>query len=346
MIYADALKHLEQGRFSPVYLLTGEEPLFIHQLLTGFREKVLDDTSRDFNYDQFQGEGVDPTQVMMIAKTFPVFSPRRLVILQNADLIKDEREVFLDYLDAPCESTVMLFVAAKPDLRKKLFAALKKKGTVIHCAPLSEQALPAWIAQEGRRRGVDLSEEATWCLKEHLGNDLFLIQQEIEKLALHLTDEKKVTLDMVQQLMAGGRSHSVFELIRALGERNLKGSLALLSSLLAEGEHPLFILTMLTRQWRLMAVAREALDAGKSEAAAGKKVPMPPNLLPHFFKQLRNWKGSDIRRAFDLSLAADSHLKGGRQSGALVLEMLMLDLCRPLAAAQRTGYTLPFLESR
>ncbi|TAJ98861.1 MAG: DNA polymerase III subunit delta [Candidatus Manganitrophaceae bacterium] len=346
MTYPDALKHLEQARFFPVYLLTGEEPFFIHQLLSRFREKVLDEAARDFNYDQFQGEGVDPAQATMIAKTFPVFSPRRLVIIQNAELIKDEREIFLNYLDAPCETTVLLFVAAKPDLRKKLFAALKKKGTTIHCAPLSEQALPGWILQEGKKRGIDFSEEATWCLKEHVGNDLFLIQQEIDKLALHLTEGKKIPLEMVQQLIAGGRSHSIFELTRALGEKDLKRSLALLSSLLAEGEHPLFILTMLTRQWRLMAVAREALDAGKSEGAVGKKVPMPPNLLPSFFKQLRNWKGGDIRRAFDLSLAADSQLKGGRQLPAQVLEMLMLDLCRPLATSQRTGYTLPFLESR
>lgn len=346
MTYAEALKQIEQASFSPVYLLTGEEPFFIHQILSRFRERVLDEASRDFNYDQFQGEGLDPAQAAMIAKTFPVFSPRRLVIIQNADQIKDERELFLNYLDTPCESTVMIFVAAKPDLRKKLFAALKKKGTTIHCPPLADQALTSWIAQEGRKRGIDLSEEATWCFKEHLGNDLFLIQQELDKLALHLTESKKVTLEMVQQVIAGGRSHSIFELIRVLGEKNLQKSLALLSSLVAEGEHPLFILTMLTRQWRLMAVAREGLDAGKSEAAVGRKVPMPPNLLPSFFKQLRNWKSGDIRRAFDLCLAADSQLKGGRQAPVLVLEMLLLDVCRPIPTLQRTGYTLPFLESR
>jgi DNA polymerase III subunit delta len=346
MTYAEALKHLEQERFSPIYLLTGEEPLFIQQILTRFREKVLEETSRDFNYDQFQGESVDPADVIMTAKTFPLFSVRRLVIIQNADLIKDEREVFLNYIEAPCDTTLLIFVAAKPDLRKKLFAALKKKAMTIQCSALSEQALPGWIAQEGKRRGISLSEEATWYLKERLGNDLFLIQQEIDKFALHSSDKKEISLDMVQQLIAGGRSHSIFELVRAVGERNLKSSLALLSSLIEEGEHPLFILTMLTRQWRLMAVAREAIDAGKSETAVGKKVPMPPSLLPAFFKQLRNWKRSDIQRAFDLSLAADSQLKGGRQSAPQVMEMLILDLCRPHPTSQRMGYTLPFLESR
>lgn len=346
MTYAEALKQLEQARFSPLYLLTGEEPFFIQQILNRFREKVLEEASRDFNYDQFQGENLDPAQVIMTAKTFPVFSLRRLVIIQNAELIKDERELFLSYIEMPCDTTVLLFVAAKPDMRKKLFGALKKGATTIQCAPLTDQALPGWIAQEGKKRGISLSEEATWHLKERVGNDLFLLQQEIDKFALHASDKKEISLDMVQQLIAGGRSHSIFELVRAVGERNLKSSLALLASLLQEGEHPLFILTMLTRQWRLMATAKEGIDAGKSETAVGKKVPMPPSLLPAFFKQLRNWKSGDIRRAFDLSLAADSQLKGGRQSAPQVLEMLLLDLCRPHPTSQRTGYTLPFLESR
>ncbi|WDT82170.1 MAG: hypothetical protein MPW14_10825 [Candidatus Manganitrophus sp.] len=134
MTYTEAVKHLEQARFSPIYLLTGEEPFFIQQILSGFREKVLEEASRDFNYDHFQGESLDPHQVLMTAKTFPLFSMRRLVIIQNADLIKDERETLLGYLESPCDTTVLVFVAAKPDMRKKLFTALKKKGTAIHCA--------------------------------------------------------------------------------------------------------------------------------------------------------------------------------------------------------------------
>lgn len=337
MTYLEALKHLEQGRFSPLYFLIGEEPFFTQQILNRFREKALDETARDFNYDQFQGEEVNPEEVVMAAKTFPVMSPRRFILIRNADLIKDDRETLLDYIEQPCETTLLLFVAAKPDLRKKLFATLKKKATVIQCTPLSDSAVPGWIAQEAKKKRIHLSEEAVWYLKEHLGKDLFLIDRELDKLALHLSDNQEVSLEAVQQLIAGGRSHSVFELLRALGEKDQKGAFSLLSALLGEGEAPLMILAMLTRQWRLMAVAKESVDAGASESATAKKVPMPPSLFPLFLKQVRRWKRSEIRRAFDLSLAADTQLKGGKQSASLVLEMLILDLCPPTPALQQIG---------
>lgn len=372
MTFQEALRHLDQKCFSSLYLLSGEEPFLIEALLRRFREKALDTAAFDFNYDQFRGEEIDPEEVLLIAQTFPVFSPRRLLILQNADQITDDREAFLAYLENPCETTIFVFVAAKPDMRKKLFSTLKKKGAVITCPPLYDNEVPQWIAQEGRKRGLRFSEEALWYLKEHLGNDLFLIQQEIEKLALHLSDAgtqadenkppvvsgpistgadegslapgvKEISSVAVQQVIADGRSHSIFELVGAVGEKNVKAAFKLLADLLAEGERPLFILTMLMRQWRMMAIAKEGILSGKTESAVGKKVPMPPRLLAAFFQQLKKWKSEEIRVAFDLSLSADSQLKGGRQSPSFVLEGLILDLCQSyVSRSTHSGYTLPF----
>ena len=351
MTFQEALRHLDQKRFSPCYLLSGEEPFLVQTLLQHFREKAVDAAAIDFNYDQFRGEEVDAEEVLLIAQTFPVFSARRLLIVLNADQMTDNREALPAYLENPCETTVLVFVAAKPDMRKKIFSALKKKGVVIACPPLYDNEVPQWIAQEGRKRGLRFSKEALWYLKEHLGNDLFSIQQEIDKLSLHLSaaadspssGATEISIEAVQQVIADGRSHSIFELVGAVGEKNIKTALRLLTELLAEGERPLFILTMLIRQWRIMALAKEELDAGKAESAAAKKVPMPPRLLPPFFQQLKRWQGREIQKAFDLSLAADSQLKGGRQSASFVLEALILDLCQPkVSRPVHSGYTIPF----
>lgn len=372
MTYQEALKHLDQKRFSSLYLLSGEEPFLIEALLRRFREKALDAAAFDFNYDQFRGEEIDPQEVLLIAQTFPVFSPHRLLIIQNADQITDDREAFPAYLENPSETTILVFVAAKPDMRKKLFSTLKKKGVVITCPPLYDNEVPQWIVQEGKKRGLHFSKEALWYLKEHLGTDLFSIQHEIDKLALHLSDAgaqgdekmppvhsgpgsagaeegplasavKEISSEAVQQVIADGRSHSIFELVSAVGEKNVKAAFKLLADLLSEGERPLFILTMLMRQWRMMAIAKEGILAGKPESAVGKKVPMPPRLLGPFFQQLKKWKSEEIRTAFDLSLAVDSQLKGGRQSPSFVLEGLILDLCQShVSRPTHSGYTLPF----
>lgn len=237
------------------------------------------------------------------------------------------------YLSHPSETTVLVFSAAKPDMRKKLFSTLKKKAILINCARLREREIPAWITQEGRKKGLHFSEEALWYIQERLGNDLFLIQQEIEKIFLYVAVEDQdrvgtISSKTVLEVIGSGKSHSIFDLTAAVSDKDCGKSLRLLSELLAEREHPLFILTMLIRQWRMMAIAKEMVNSGASSSAVRGKIRLPPSLLAPFLRELKKWRPDEIQWAFELSLAADSQLKGGTMSPTFVLEAILLDLCR------------------
>lgn len=348
MNFHDAMRHLDQGDFAACYLVTGEESFLVHKLLQSFLEKVLDPSTTDFNLSRFQGETLLPGEVISIANTFPVFSDRRMLIIQNADQIKDEQGDFLAYLNHPSESTVLVFVAQKPDMRKKLFSTLKKRAMHFTCPRLYDREIPVWIAREAKQKGLNLSQEAIWFLKEHLGNDLAALQGEIEKIWLYVAGEnadlkKEVSGPIVQRIVGGGRSHSIFELTNAVANKDIAKAIRLLNHLLSEGAHPLYILTMLTRQWRQFALARAGMDAGLPESVISKKVPMPPGLFRRFLQQLNSWQSREIRQAFTRSLSADSQLKGGSLSPAFVLEALLLDLCRTSSAEKiRRGYTISF----
>jgi len=348
MNFQNGLKHLDQEHFSSCYLVTGEESFLVQRLLRHFIKKAIDPETLDFNLHHFQGESLVPDAVISIANTFPVFSSRRMLIIQTADQIKDERGDFLSYLNNPSETTVLVFVAEKPDMRKKLFSTLKKRATLFTCPRLYDREIPAWIAQEARQKELSLSQEAIWLLKEHVGSDLATLQREIEKTWLYVAgetsdSEEEVSAALVQKVVSGGRSHSIFELTNAVGDKDIKKATRLLNHLLSEGAHPLYILTMLTRQWRQFAVAKRAMDSGIPESAISKKVPMPPGLFRHFLQQLRLWQSPEIRRAFERSLSADSQLKGGSLSPGFVLEALLLDLCQPSGSGPvGEGYTLPF----
>jgi len=351
MNFKEALRHFEQESLSIAYLLCGEEPFFLAQLLNRLLEKGLDPSLAAFNCHQFRGETVSPEALIAIANTFPVSSPRRIIVVRSAENLKDEAGLLLGYLNDPSETSTLVFISEKPDMRKKLFATLKRSATVITCPRLFDRELPAWIAQEGKKGGLRFSQEAIWQIKERMGNDLSSIQRELEKIALYIAaendgaagEDKAVSAEVVSAVISGGRSHSIFELVRAVGDKNTPAALRLLNLLMGEGAHPLFILTMLTRQWRQMAMAREGLDAGLKEAALAKKVPMPPGLFKRFLQQLKGWSKQDIRAAFSLSLSADSQLKGGGLSPAIVLESLILDLCnRTPSPPEQSPYTLPF----
>jgi DNA polymerase-3 subunit delta len=324
MTYDEAQRLLRPEHLSPCYLVYGEERFFVDNILAWFIEKAVDPGLRDFNYNRFDGTKVTPEEILMSAKSCPMVSPTRLIVVDDVDKVVDPKERLLSYLNAPVASTTIIFVAQKPDMRTKLFVKLKKQAVLIHCRPLYENEIPPFIQRSATARGILLSKDAILFLKEHLGKNLVLIQTELGKLALH-SGKEEISLDTVEQVIAGEREHTVFELLDSVCERNLEKALRVLSLMLSDGEPPLKILSMFMWQFRILASAKEAL-LSLPESAVGSKLKMPPSKLTAFFNRLRLWKSNEIRAAFDFFREADLQLKGGALAHSIVLERLILNL--------------------
>ena len=87
--------------------------------------------------------------------------------VKSADkLSAKDGEALLDYLKAPCETTTLVFTAAKLDKRLKFSKELLERAIHIDCAALPESRLPEWIRQESARAGVPLNAEAAGALSQ------------------------------------------------------------------------------------------------------------------------------------------------------------------------------------
>jgi len=324
MTHTEALRHLQQGPLAPLYFVTGAEPYFIRQVVEGFRQ-IIPPGARDMNADLFFGAEVRPADLVSLAETLPIGSPNRLILIRDADQLKTAQALDA-YLARPNPTTILVFVAAKPDLRKRFFATLKTVAIPIVCAPLRDGEVEGWIAQEGERRGLRPSREAAWLLKERHGNDLSAIAQGIEMLALLSPETGETLAEVAKRVISGGRSRTVFEWIDQVMEKDLRGALRSLYGLMEDGEAPLGLLALLARQIRMMTVAHQKLAAGAPEVEAGKSAGLPPFLTTAFFRRLARWRAGEIRRAFDLLREADSELKGSGMS-PFVLERIVLEMC-------------------
>jgi DNA polymerase-3 subunit delta len=315
-------------KFSPLYLVHGEERLLMEEAHQRFTASLLTADTQAFNYTPFNGGEALAAEILAVAETLPVFSEKRLVWIWDAERIEaGEGERFLGYLESPCPTTVLVFSAAKPDFRKKLFAALRTRGEVVPCALLPEREIPRWISERTRRMGLSFSQEALLYLKEAMGNNLHGIIKELEKLELIRRGNSEITLEETQEMVAGSRGHSVFDWLRALGEKNLPLSLGRLGDLLAEGEHPLLLLTLVVRQLRQMAIAKEHLSRGGNSAELPRLLGFPPSVLQPFLQQLKKWTPVQLEEGLGLALEVDFQLKGGALPGPRLMEGLVFDLC-------------------
>ncbi|MGE4492762.1 MAG: DNA polymerase III subunit delta, partial [Syntrophotalea sp.] len=95
-------KRLREKSLPNLLLLYGEETFFVDRTLREIIEQTVPAEARDFNLEIFHGKGCRVATVLDAARTLPVFSPRRLVIVRDLHALPaDELDRFVDYLKDP-----------------------------------------------------------------------------------------------------------------------------------------------------------------------------------------------------------------------------------------------------
>lgn len=221
--FQSIMSDLRRKSYSPVYFLMGEEPYYIDKISDYLEDKVLDESEKDFNLTVLYGKDVDISTVINAAKRYPMMSEYQVVIVKEAQQIKDWDNL-LFYLQNPLVSTVLCFCYkyGKPDGRKKWVSELNNSSVVFESKKLYENQVGAWIRDYLGDKNVRISEKAEVMLTEFLGNDLSKIVNEIDKLLLTKpADSHFITPELIEQNIGISKDYNVFELQDALTQRDV-----------------------------------------------------------------------------------------------------------------------------
>lgn len=327
--YSDLRGLLERGAPAPVYLLTGEEEFLIQAALEGIIAAGLEPGQGDFNLTVLDGETAGADTVLTAAESLPMFAPRRLVIIKNAEQMPAaEANRLVGYLGNPSPTTCLVCVAPKFDARRAFFQALKAGAVVVDCRPLTDGQVTEWIRTQAKALGRSIAPDAVLFLKERIGRDLFPLLNEIKKAALLRGDDKKtIELEDVQEVCGAAGSVSIYDLLGAVAGRKTDPALKALENLLEGGEPPLKILSSLSYRFRLIWRVKEKMRAGHSDSALLRMFGLGQWAGGPVLAGAKAYPETDLRWIFHRFMETDAGLKGGMLSPKMILELLVLDLC-------------------
>src|SRR5690242_2369326 len=83
------LLDLKRKIFKPVYFLCGEEAHYIDQISDHIEKNVLDDSEKEFNQTVVYGKDTDLGGILALAKQFPMMSEYNVVIVKEAQNVKE-----------------------------------------------------------------------------------------------------------------------------------------------------------------------------------------------------------------------------------------------------------------
>ncbi len=166
-------------------------------------------------------------------------------------------------------------------------------------------------------------------LADFVGTDLQVAAAEVDKLISFVGDRTKIEADDVIRASGQTREFNVFELQRAVGERDYERAMTIAERLLqqttnARGE-AIRVVTILssyfTKLWKLTVCQGRRL--GEKEAA--QRVGVSPYFIKEYIRSLQKYDVGAIERALGLLMAADYELKGGAQRSETLIMQLMLN---------------------
>jgi DNA polymerase-3 subunit delta len=279
--------------------------------------------------DLFQGSGSSGEEILNAALSLPMFAERRVVLIRHAESLSAETaQELLPYVESPNSSTTLIFQGEKVDLRKSLFAELKKRGVAVEFRKPREDDLGRFIVDEVRDRGKRIEPDAVDLLALLVGTNLQEMAREIEKIVLHAGQRDTVQVTDVKSVTPESRVETIFALTDALGSRRAPRALKALSILVRDNTSLVYVVTMIVRYMRQLLTVRALLDRGvtRSDRIAAE-TGFAPFVVGKLIPAARNFDSAELRRLYPLLLEADLNVKGGSPHPVLAVEQLVVKIC-------------------
>ena len=264
-------RHLQQGRLSPIYLVTGDEPLQVnevqdslrrHARAQGYDERVVMDVERGFDWSRLRQE----------SGNLSLFAEKRLLELRLG-AAKPGREggaALQAYAAEPAPDNLLLISAAKLDRsaqNSKWFKALEAAGAVIPIWPVDPVALPGWLARRARGLDMQLGAGVAELIAERVEGNLLAAAQELELLRL-LRGDGKIARDTVLAAVSDSARFDVFSLVDTTLQGDSAHALRSLRGLRGEGVEAAVIVWALDREVRTLFALSRQVAGGASVAQA------------------------------------------------------------------------------
>ncbi|MBR4668775.1 MAG: DNA polymerase III subunit delta [Butyrivibrio sp.] len=314
---------IKNGTFKQCYLIYGEEAYLRNQN----RDKLVKALAGDMtsmNFSRYEGDGINPGEVIDMAETLPFLADKRVILIENSGFFKNGCPELSEYLKSPSETTFFIFAEKEADKRKDLYKTVSKVGFEMCCDEQDEGTLKTWIASKVRSEGKSISPRALAFMLERVGTDMSNISTELEKLICYCIDRNEITEADIEAVCAGWLTNRIFAMTDAIASQNQKRAIDLYYDLLALKEAPAKILALITRQFNLMLQAKEMSANSRDKGSIASALKIAPFLVDKYLGWARSYSFEQLRDILELCASNDEAVKTGKLDYVISVEMVII----------------------
>ncbi len=257
-----------------------------------------------------------------------MFNEKKLICIENIFSANQEtQERILDFFNKNIEKdkdVTIVFWTEEVKPESKLFEFLRKSAKVQEFNLLRSYQLREWIKKYAEKQGRDINNQAIEKLINYIGNDLWRMSNEIEKLASFT--KQRIEEKDVEELVNPEIDTNIFNTIDALGQKNKKQALRLVREHLIKGESEGYLLNRFVYQFRNLLRVKDLLERGTSINLLAKKAGLHPFVAQKTSQQVRNFSFEELKKIYQKLFEIDFNIKTGKIDARTALELFIVGL--------------------
>ncbi len=291
------------------------------------------------NYDM---EDTTISTAVEDAISVPFFGERRLVIVNRPFFLTGMRvkskleqntDDFLDYLQHPEESTVMVIFAPydKLDSRKKVTKALKKVATTIEIGNLRESEIKKLVTDKISDQGFSINSDALDRMVELTGGKLTSMMSDLPKLILYNNETKIIDVESVNGLVSRSMEQNVFDLVNSVLRKDPKQSMDIYHQLLLENDEPIRINAVLIQQFRLLLQVMILQKHGYAQGNLASTLKVHPYRIKLAMQTVKHFSYNQLRDAYIGLVDTERQMKSTSRPPELLFELFVLKFMKQVS---------------
>ncbi len=297
-----------------LFFFHGPDEFRTKQKINALRDKFkssVDPSGNNIHY--LDGTDLDWSEFFQYAAGQGMFSSKKLLIVRDpwaSDTLEDYEDQLLNLInnlkDTQDENYLVFWRPGKLT-KDALSKRLQKIKYAQEFPELSGAELRQWLQATAQHLGFAISSAAVEILITLAGTDTWTLYQEMTKLKHSGT--KDISEQQVYDIVSGEIPIDIFAFVDACGNQRKPQAHQLLERALQQGTEPLYILSMIIRQFRLLIQAQDQLQRNSNNFSLATSLGLPPFIAQKIASQARSFSAHHLQKLYRQLEITDNQIK-------------------------------------
>lgn len=319
-----------------LFFLYGEDTYRSRQKLNSIKQRFLDKDKSKMNLVELDGAKILFKDLKKELTAAPFLFDKKLVIIENLLTQNKQVKLFDEINDLIKSKKIPDFIFAifweggKPDKRKNFFKTLSQEAQAEEFNLLDAGQINRWLIEEVKIRGGEINQAAINQLLIFVGNDLWQLSNELNKL---LAYDKKISITNVNLLVEAKANDNIFQLMDAIAIKNKALALKLIKQQLEDfGSDAGYLLNMIVRQFRILLQVKSFVQENEELTVipTSQKIAAALNIHPFVAQktlaQAKNFDLEQLKNIYQKLLDIEYKIKTGRASAVELFDLFIAEI--------------------